>query len=115
MVSSSFDEEKLLPLTGLHTQILTVLAAGNYHGYAISQMCTRESQGQITPAPGALYAALGRLDQLGYIALVEELSGSGSPNKRRIYEITATGKLVLGWEADRLLRVAHLAHQRLKV
>jgi DNA-binding PadR family transcriptional regulator len=71
--------------------ILGSLAAGAKHGYAIVQD-TEQSVG-ITLGPGTLYAALARLEARGH---VRALPGE---DRRRPYEITATGAAVL---AERL-------------
>jgi DNA-binding PadR family transcriptional regulator len=71
--------------------ILGSLATGAKHGYAIVQD-TEHSVG-ITLGPGTLYAALARLEERGHVrALPEE-------DRRRPYEITAAGSVVL---AERL-------------
>jgi len=67
--------------------ILTSLAAGPKHGYAIVQDTEREAG--ITLGPGTLYGALSRLEERGH---VRALPGE---DRRRPYEITASGSTVL--------------------
>jgi len=63
--------------------ILTSLAAGPKHGYALIKDI--EQLAGTTLGPGTLYAAIGRLEQRGLIeALAEQ-------DRRRPYRITALG------------------------
>ena len=52
------DIERLLPLTRLSLAILLGLADGARHGYAIMKEVERQTDGQLTPGAGSLYAAL---------------------------------------------------------
>ena len=84
--------------------ILGSLASGPKHGYAIVQD-TEQSTG-ITLGPGTLYGALARLEERGHVrALVGD-------ERRRPYEITASGSLVLRerLEAMRTFATRGLAH-----
>ena len=83
---------------GPATLILSSLADGAKHGYAL----TKDIEGfaGIRLAPGTLYEALARLDAQGLIEAVE------SDDRRRPYRLTAAGAAVLR---------AHLAAQRAAV
>ena len=63
--------------------ILTSLAAGDKHGYALLQDI--EGFAGATLGPGTLYGAIGRLEQRG---LIEPVGDSG---RRRPYRLTAGG------------------------
>ena len=80
---------------GPATLILSSLAEGPKHGYALTKDIERFAGVRL--APGTLYEALSRLEGQGLIASVE------SDDRRRPYELTAVG-------ADALR--AHLASQR---
>jgi DNA-binding PadR family transcriptional regulator len=68
--------------------ILTSLASGPKHGYALCKDI--ESFAGVRLGPGTLYGALGRLDTRGLIEPV------GVDARRRPYRITAAGRRALG-------------------
>jgi DNA-binding PadR family transcriptional regulator len=80
---------------GPATLILSSLADGPKHGYALTKDI--EQFAGVRLAPGTLYEALTRLDGQG---LIEALA---SEDRRRPYQLTAAGVQVLR---------AHLADQR---
>ena len=80
---------------GPATLILSSLADGAKHGYALTKDI--EHFAGIRLAPGTLYEALGRLEGQG---LIEPLA---SEDRRRPYQLTAAGAQALR---------AHLADQR---
>ena len=80
---------------GPATLILSSLADGAKHGYALTKDI--EAFAGIRLAPGTLYEALARLDAQGLIEAVE------SDDRRRPYRLTAAGAAVLR---------AHLEAQR---
>jgi DNA-binding PadR family transcriptional regulator len=80
---------------GSATLVLSSLADGEKHGYALMQDV--EAFAGVRLAPGTLYEALARLERQG---LIEALAPVG---RRRPYRLTAAG--------ERVLR-AHLASQR---
>jgi DNA-binding PadR family transcriptional regulator len=67
--------------------ILTSLAEGEKHGYALLQDIERFAGVRL--GPGTLYGAISRLEQRG---LIEAVQGSG---RRRPYRLTAAGAEVL--------------------
>ncbi len=67
--------------------ILTSLAAGEKHGYALLQDIERFAGTSL--GPGTLYGAIGRLEERG---LIEALAASG---RRRPYRLTAAGAAAL--------------------
>jgi DNA-binding PadR family transcriptional regulator len=87
------------------TLILSALASGPKHGYAITQDVT-ELAG-VTLGPGTLYGAIARLEDKGYI---KALPGD---DRRRPYELTAHGAQVLQTELKRMQRVAKTGLGRL--
>ncbi len=115
MVYTHRDDDIPAPLTSLQFQIMTALSAGPMHGYLLAQRCSTESGEYIQPSSGTLYNVLDRLLKQGHIMRVERTRGRGSANPRQVYALTGAGRLVLGWEADRLTKVANLAKRRLKV
>ena len=87
--------------------ILTSLAGGDRHGYAISEDI-EEVTGQ-RPGPGTLYGALSRLEAAG---LVEALPGE---QRRRPYRITSDGLRFLHAETKRLMALTDEASRRLEL
>jgi DNA-binding PadR family transcriptional regulator len=81
--------------SGPATLILSSLAAGEKHGYAL--MADVSAFAGVRLAPGTLYAALERLVERG---LIEALPGS---ERRHPYRLTALGASALA---------SHLAQQR---
>ncbi len=85
--------------------ILTSLADGPKHGYALIQDIKGFSGVQL--GPGTLYGALDRLDRLGLIA---ELP---SEDRRHPYRVTAAGVTALRSHLDALERVSMTGRLRL--
>jgi DNA-binding PadR family transcriptional regulator len=67
--------------------ILTSLAAGPKHGYALAQDI--ENFAGVTLGPGTLYGAIGRLEERGLI------EAAGEAGRRRPYRLTAAGAAAL--------------------
>ena len=80
---------------GPATLVLSSLAEGPKHGYALTKD-VQEFAG-VRLAPGTLYEALGRLESQGLIRALE------TEDRRRPYQLTAAGAQALR---------AHLADQR---
>jgi DNA-binding PadR family transcriptional regulator len=91
--------------------ILTSLAAGPQHGYAIMTDAGRISGGHVKLRAGTLYAALDRLRADGLVEIDrEEVTGG---RLRRYYRITGEGATRLAAEAERLRANAAAATARL--
>ena len=105
--------EKFLPLTSVAFEILLALADGEQHGYSIMREVERRSSGAVVLHPGTLYRALARLLESG---LIEELGERPDPSRdderRRYYQLTATGVAVARAEAERLASQLAAARQR---
>ncbi|HWB23672.1 MAG TPA: PadR family transcriptional regulator [Gaiellaceae bacterium] len=97
------------------TLILTSLAAGPKHGYALQQDI--EAFAGVTLGPGTLYGAITRLEQRGLIEPTES-----TDERRRPYRITAPGaealertlcelRLIVDEGTARLRRLAPLGEQ----
>ena len=87
--------------------VLTSLAGGPKHGYAIAQDVA-ETLG-VRLSPGTLYGVITRLDERGYI---EPLPAE---DRRRPYRITAAGAAELRVQTARLRAVADLAAKRARL
>jgi DNA-binding PadR family transcriptional regulator len=92
--------------------ILTSLAAGPQHGYAVIEDVARISDGEVRLHAGTLYAVLDRLRTAGLVEVErEEVVQS---RLRRYYRITAVGAQRLAAETERLRRHAEAAGRRLR-
>ena len=91
---------------GPATLILSSLADGPKHGYAL----TKDVEGfaGVRLAPGTLYEALARLESQGLIRALE------SDDRRRPYELTAAGAAALQAHLDAQRRVTDTGLRRLK-
>src|SRR5437868_2210927 len=92
--------------------ILTALAGGSQHGYAIVSDVAQISGGRVQLKAGTLYAALDRLTDEGLIELDHEEIVDN--RLRRYYRITREGAERLAEEADRLHANASAALLRLR-
>ena len=85
--------------------ILTSLAGGPKHGYALSKDI--EEFAGIVLSPGALYGAITRLEERGLIEALVEV------DRRRPYRITAAGSAALSEAVREMNRVVKAASSRL--
>jgi DNA-binding PadR family transcriptional regulator len=90
---------------GPATLILSSLAEGPKHGYALTKDV--EEFAGVTLRPGTLYGALARLEDGG---LIEALPGEG---RRRPYRLTAPGAAALQEQLTSQRRVAETGLRRL--
>jgi PadR family transcriptional regulator PadR len=80
--------------------VLSALASGRMHGYALLAETESLSQGRVQMKPGTLYAVLDRLREEGLVEPAGEQIVDG--RLRRYYEITDEGANRLAAEAARL-------------
>jgi DNA-binding PadR family transcriptional regulator len=73
------------------------------HGYGIMQRVKEESGGAVTIGPATLYAALGWLEERGWIRRTGEPEDSRG---KKTYRITEAGRRALVDEAERLAELA---------
>lgn len=92
--------------------ILTALAEGRRHGYAVLGDVERMSGGAVTLRVTTLYASLERLERTGSIRTAGEEVVDG--RTRRYYELTEPGRAGLAAEAERLAARARAAQTRLR-
>jgi DNA-binding PadR family transcriptional regulator len=90
---------------GPATLILSSLAEGSKHGYALTKDI--ETFSGMRLAPGTLYEALARLEKQGLIEPVQ------SEDRRRPYKLTASGVAVLREHLASQRRIADLGLKRL--
>jgi transcriptional regulator len=76
--------------------ILKTLSWGPAHGYAISRWITQSSADDLKIEEGALYPALRRLEERGWIESEWRLTDTG--REARVYTLTSVGKRGLNRE-----------------
>jgi DNA-binding PadR family transcriptional regulator len=91
--------------------VLTVLADGPRHGYAINTAIEDLTGRRL--GPGSLYGALARLEARG---LIQPVAEDAEANERhRTMRITDAGRASLRAELEQLARVAHAGLRALGV
>src|SRR5262249_52377247 len=102
---STQDKERLALLQGtLDLLILRTLIFGPQHGQGIAQAIEQTSQDELLVEHGALYPALQRLEERGWISA--RWGTSANNRKARFYTLTAAGRKQLVRETDKWQRWA---------
>jgi DNA-binding PadR family transcriptional regulator len=89
--------------------ILTSLAAGPKHGYALTKDI--EDFAGVALGPGTLYGAIARLEERGLIAP----EPAGSDTRRRPYRITGDGRVALEAAVREMRTLADVGASRLGI
>lgn|GEM_PF-77570 len=76
------------------------------HGYGIMQNIMKISDGRVNLAAGTLYGALTTLQEKGWIMALEDSDNS----RKKMYEITDVGKVVVDAEIKRLEELLNNGH-----
>ena len=84
--------------------VLTSLADGPKHGYAI--MADVAAFSGVQMAPGTLYGALSRLERRGWVRPLD------LAERRRPYEITAAGQEILAEQVKTMQQIVQVARLR---
>ncbi|AHG93878.1 transcriptional regulator PadR family protein (plasmid) [Gemmatirosa kalamazoonensis] len=105
--------DTFLPLKNVDVLILTMLTAGERHGYGIRQDIIDHTDGALRLEAANLYRSIRRLTDLGF---VDESGRRAAPDaddeRRRYYRITAAGHRALAAEMLRLRALVRLAEAR---
>lgn len=105
------DAKRLIPLTPAVFYVLLALSSGPKHGYAIMQETNTLSEDSFQMGPATLYSTIQRLVGL---QLIDEISDDDAEeSRRRYYELTKTGRLLLETDVSRMSAVARMATARL--
>jgi len=88
--------------------ILRTLIFGSQHGQGIARAIQQTSEQELLVEHGALYPALQRLEERGWIAPI------ASDDRRQPYTITALGRRHLEAQVSSLNAVVKAAQRRLK-
>jgi PadR family transcriptional regulator PadR len=70
--------------------ILSVLEAGELHGYEIARRIERQTDGKLRFTLASLYPLLYRMEKRGWVR--GEWQASGTGRRRRCYRLTSAGK-----------------------
>ncbi|MCH8612815.1 PadR family transcriptional regulator [Arsenicicoccus dermatophilus] len=90
----------------LEPALLTVLATGPAHGYALAEALADAGFGRLRG--GSLYPVLARLEDAGDVTTTWQ-EGAGGPG-RRTYAITAKGRARRAQELAELTALVHVLH-----
>ena len=97
------------PLSESYYYILLCLARGANHGYGIMQMTEKLSGGDVTIGSGTMYGATSNMMKKGWIR--EIMSDEPGFERRRLYQLTESGRDVLHQEIARLRRMLKNAQE----
>jgi DNA-binding PadR family transcriptional regulator len=95
--------------------ILLSLSAGPRHGQAIARDVRRSSGGRVQLWPATLYGSLPELADRGWIAeMGHSRSRPDDSARKRVYELTRTGRAVFAAETTRLADLVRLARETVR-
>lgn len=98
-------------LKPIETLVLTMLTAGDRHGYGIRQDILDHTGGDVEIEAGNLYRHIRALEERGLITDVPA-PRSATDERRIYYRITPRGKRALGAELYRLRELVRLGEAR---
>jgi DNA-binding PadR family transcriptional regulator len=99
-------------LRPVETLLLTMLAAGDRHGYGLRQDILEHTEGRIALEVGSLYRYIGRLERAGFLAQTPGATRAGDDERRIYYRLTPSGRKALAAEMLRLRSLVRLAESR---
>ena len=102
---------KPLPAASIH--LVLALLAGEMHGYALMRRVQELSDGAVKMGPGTLYGTLNRLVDDGLIVETTDSVTRSERERRRYYELTASGRTVALEELDRMKTLVRRVSGRL--
>ncbi|MFN0092124.1 MAG: PadR family transcriptional regulator [Acidimicrobiales bacterium] len=91
------EHQKSLPAASLH--VVLALLDGELHGYAVMQRVGELSDGAVKMGPGTLYGTLNRLVDDGLVVETTDRVDRDESERRRYYELSASGRSVALVEA----------------
>jgi DNA-binding PadR family transcriptional regulator len=101
--------ETMLPLKPVETLMMTMLAAGDRHGYGIRQDILEHTGGTIEMEAGTLYRHIRRLESAELIEASSQRHDAADDERRIYYRLTAFGRQVLAAEMLRLRDLVRFA------
>jgi DNA-binding PadR family transcriptional regulator len=106
------DPTALIPLKPVEVLVLTMLSAGDRHGYGIRHDIIEHTRGAIALEAGNLYRTIRRLETDGLLDESSNVAGAGDDERRRYYRLTPFGRRVLAAELERLRALVRLGEER---
>jgi DNA-binding PadR family transcriptional regulator len=101
--------DEFLPLKPIELLILTMLSAGERHGYGIRQDIVMHTEGRVTLEAGNLYRHIRNLQSGGMVDETEPKLAAGDDERRIYYRLLPFGKKVLAAELSRLRALMRVA------
>lgn len=105
------DPSRLLPLKPVELLVLTMLAAGERHGYGLRQDILEQTGGRVDIEAGNLYRHIRALEDDDLVHPVRAPRHE-TDDRRIYYRATALGKRVLAAELRRLRDLVRYAEAR---
>ena len=97
------DPNALLPLKPVELLVLSMLSAGDRHGYGLRQDIVDHTGGRVALESGNLYRHIRKLQSDGLVDETEPRSAGRGDDERRIYyRLLPFGQQVLAAELERL-------------
>jgi DNA-binding PadR family transcriptional regulator len=107
------DSQPTAALTSAELNILLALADGEQHGYAIMLDINNRTNGRFRIGPGTLYGTIKRLLRRKLICRgTERADLKLGDERRRYYQLTPAGRLVLAGEIQRLAQIVSIARKK---
>jgi PadR family transcriptional regulator PadR len=104
-MSTQETDERIELLQGtLDLMILRTLVFGSQHGQGIARAIQQKSDNELLVEHGALYPALQRIEERGWISAKWGVSTNN--RKARFYSLTSAGRKQLGKETTKWKRLA---------
>jgi DNA-binding PadR family transcriptional regulator len=104
--------DDLLPLKPVETLILSMLTAGERHGYGIRKDVLDHTRGRIELEAGSLYRLIRRLEADGLVEASSTTRHATEDERRIYYRLSPFGRRVLAAEMLRLRDLVRLAEDR---
>lgn len=108
----SRNPDDLIPLKPVETLILSMLTAGERHGYGIRQDVLEHTHGRMELEAGSLYRSIRRLEGDGLVEATGEGRRTTDDERRIYYKLSPFGRRVLAAEMLRLRELVRLAEAR---
>ena len=106
------DPEAHLPLRPVELLLLTMLTAGDRHGYGLRQDILDHTGGRIELEAGSLYRHIRQLEDAGLLVEAPGRPPDDDDERRIYYRMTPLGRRVLAAEMLRLRSLVRLAEAR---
>ena len=107
--SNARDPNELLPLKPIELLVLTMLSAGDRHGYGLRQDIVAHTEGRVALEAGNLYRHIRKLQSEGLVEETEPRVVDGDDERRIYYRLLPFGRRVLGAEMTRLRALMRIA------